>query len=198
MASRNGFETPTHALGGQLLAGYRLSENFLIETGVGFAQFGWQHRIDFSELTFGDPIDPRRGFIYSTGANDALPERAVFIDKLHYVSIPLGACMELGRGRWRSTTVIGASASFLIDATHRSVVNHADGSRRAERSAQPFDFASFNLIPYLGTGVAFQSSDRWQWQLRPTLQYGAARIIDAPVSAQVYSLSLAAGVRIGL
>jgi hypothetical protein len=39
---------------------------------------------------------------------------------------------------------------------------------------------------------------RWTWSLCPTFRYGALKLIDAPVSARVYSVSLDLGVRFTL
>jgi hypothetical protein len=194
---RNDREHADLALGVGLLANYRLSARFSLEAGAAYARFGYAHDVALGDLSFGDPIDPRRGFIYNTD-DFAMPSSWRFVDRFHYLQLPLGVVMELGQGRWRSTTTLGAAPAFLLAAKGLTVRTYGDGRVERERFEPLEDFASFNLIAYLGTGVAFSSSERWQWQLRPTLQYGALRIIDAPVSARIGSLTLNAGVRMAL
>jgi hypothetical protein len=48
-------------------------------------------------------------------------------------------------------------------------------------------FNAFNLFPYLGTGVAFHPSGRWEWRLQPSVRYGVIRIIDTPITAHVFN-----------
>jgi len=195
--SRDEREEPRIALGGHLGAGYRLSRRFGLEAGIGYAQLGWQQRIDLSDLTFGDQIDPRRGFIYST-ADIAIPERWVFSDVFHYIDLRLGATLTLGQGRWRSVTALGVAPAVLIAARIRTFSEYADG-RRTRESQKPMEtFNTFNLFPYFGTGVAFHPGGRWEWRLQPSVRYGTLRIIDAPITAHVFSGTVDLGVRFAL
>ena len=184
------------AFGGGLCTAYRLSERFSLEAGLAYARFGYAYSVDAGELTFGDVIDPRRGFVYNS--NTVLGGSWRLVDRFHYLEVPIGLVMELGRGRWGSSTALGIAPSALLSARGITVSTNADGSEQREQYDLTGDFASFNLIPYFSTGITMRTAGRWQWSLRPTVRYGALRVIDAPVSARLYSVSLDLGVRIAL
>lgn len=198
IVGRNDRERPELTLGGGFNAAYRISQRLSLEAGVAYARFGYAISVNLSDLTFGDAIDPRRGFIYNTG-DHALPSSWRFIDRFHYLEVPIGLVMELGEGRWRSSTTLGVAPAFLLAAQGITVSEYSDG--RVEReSFEPLEeFTSFNLIPYFSTGLSMHPGGRWHWSMRPTFRYGALKIIDAPLSARVYSLTLDLGVgfRIG-
>ncbi len=196
IAIRDDREHPDLAIGGGFHVAYRLSDRFSLEAGVAYARFGYAHSVDLSDLTFGDPIDPRRGFIYNTG--DVPPESWRFVDRFHYLEVPIGVVMELGQGRWRSSSSLGVAPAFLLAAQDLTVSTYADGRVERERFEPLEDYAAFNLIPYFSTGVSMYPGGRWNWSLRPTFRYGALKLIDAPVSARVYSVTLDLGVRFTL
>ncbi len=193
---RNEREEWDVAIGGGLHAAYRLSDRFSLEAGVAYARFSYAQTVHLSELTFGDAIDPRRGFIHIT--NDVLPDNWRFVDRFHYLEVPIGVVMELGQGRWRSSSSLGVAPAFLLAAQDLTVSTYADGRVERERFEPLEDYAAFNLIPYFSTGVSMHPGGRWNWSLRPTFRYGALKLIDAPVSARVYSVTLDLGVRFTL
>lgn len=193
---RNEREEWDVAIGGGFHAGYRLSDRFSLEAGVAYARFGYSNTVELSELTFGDPIDPRRGFVYNT--DDVPPASWRLLDRFHYLELPIGVVMELGKGRWRSATTLGVAPAFLLAAQGLTVSTYQDGRNERESFEPLEDYASFNLIPYFSTGVTMHPGGRWTWSLCPTFRYGALKLIDAPVSARVYSVSLDLGVRFTL
>lgn len=168
------------AIGGGLHAAYRLSDRFSLEAGLAYARFGYAHSVNLSDLTFGDPIDPRRGFIYNTG--DVPPESWRFVDRFHYLEVPIGVVMTLGQGRWRSSTTLGVAPAFLLAAQGVTVSTYANDQKERETFDLLGEYAAFNLIPYFSTGVSMHPGGRWNWSLRPTFRHGALKLIDAPVS----------------
>ncbi len=193
---RNDREEPRLAFGLSGVVGYKLSKRFGFEAGLGYHAQGWVERMDLSQLTFGDIIHPRRGFFYVTG--DEMPTSYIWHDTFHYAEVSLAATMSLGQGRWSSISTIGVAPSFLIAAKVRTTKEFADGRtvRSSDVSLQEFDH--FNLFPFVSTGVAFRSGERWEWRLQPSVRYGAMQIIDAPITAHLYSGSLEVGVRFTL
>lgn len=190
---RNDREAIDLALGAGLRATYRLSPRFSVEAGIGYARFGNAMRIDMSDLTFGDMIDPRRGFVYETDA--ILPASLRFMDRYHYVELPVGIVVELGSGRWRSSSTLGVAPAFLVAARSVAVSTYPDGNKERDVYDRPEKFERFNLIPYLSSGISMHPGGRWQWSLRPTVRYGALQVIDAPISGHWYSMSLDLGIR---
>jgi hypothetical protein len=193
---RNEREEWDVAIGGGLYAAYRLSDRFSLEAGVAYARFGYGSTVELSDLSFGDQIDPRRGFVYNT--SDVPPASWQLLDRFHYLEVPIGVVMELGQGRWRSSTTLGVAPSFLLAAQGVTVSTYADGREDRESFDLPGDHASFNLIPYFSTGVSMHPGGRWNWSLRPTFRYGALKLIDTPVSARLYSVTLDLGVQFTL
>lgn len=187
--SRDEREEPRIALGGYVGVSYRLSRRIGLEAGIGHAQFGWQQRSDATGYIVRDPVD---------AADPAIPERTMSSYIFHYLDVRLGATLTLGRGRWRSVSSLGVAPAFLIATRIRTQSEFSDG-RRTEESHEPMEaFNTFNLFPYLGTGVAFHPNGRWEWRLQPSVRYGAMRIIDAPITAHVFSGIVDLGVRFTL
>lgn len=196
ITSRDERETPLLVHGGGLHSEYRLSTCFSVGTGLVYTQFGYSYTVDLSDLTFGDMIDPRRGFIYGTDAK--VPTELRLVDRFNYVEVPIYLAMELGKGRWRSSTTLGIAPAFLIAARAMTESTFEDGHVDRERYEQPENFERFNLIPFLSTGVAMHPGGRWQWYLRPTVRYGSLLIIDSPLSARLFSVTADVGVRFTL
>jgi hypothetical protein len=192
ITQRNELESPILVSSASLQVGYRLSDRLTLEGGIGYVQFGWTSSFDLTDLTFGDQIDPRRGFVYNTG--DALPATWTLNDRFHYLEIPLGLAMLLGNGRWRSSSTLGIAPAFLLSARGTTVSNYPDGRQETENYDLPQDFATFNLIPYFSTGLGLHPGANWHWHFRPTVRYGALLITDTPVSGRLYSVSLDVGV----
>lgn len=181
-------EEPRIALGGHVGAGCQLSRRIGLEAGIGYVQLGWQGQFDAGNFIFRDPVDPLQ-------TDPALPERVTFSEVFHYLDLRLGATLTLGNGRWRSISALGVAPALLIAARTRMHTEYA-GGRLTRESREPVEtFNTFNLFPYLSTGVAFHPGGRWEWRLQPSVRYGAMRIIDTPITAHVFSGTVDLGVR---
>lgn len=193
---RDSREDPRVAVAASFRAARQFSKRFGFEAGLGYHQAGWQYGSDLSELTFGDLIDPRRGFIYATDTE--VPVEATFIDIFHYIEVPLAFTVTLGRGKLRSVSAVGIAPSFLITAN--AVADYIYGDGRSERSRYETagNYNTFNMVPFFSTGLAIRAGSRWELRLQPTVRYGLFDIIDAPITARIYSGTLEAGVRLAL
>lgn len=196
VAQRNDLEDARVNLTGNLALGYRLSSLFSLEAGVGYALLGWRENMDLSGLTFGDIIDPRRGFIYQTDA--AVPTSIRIVDSFHYIEVPIRASLHLGHGRVRSVTSIEVSTAFLIRSTSTSYSEYADGHSERRVADQTDAFNKVALFPTISSGVSFDLSDRLEMRVEPSFRYGVLRIIDAPVTANLWSAGLGIDVRLML
>lgn len=176
--------------------GYRLSKHWGIEAGVGYSRLGWKQRVDFSALSFGDQIEPRRGFIYAT--NDIAFKSITFIDVFHYLEFPIGVMFQCGNGKWSSISSAGVAPTMLIAEEVRTVKRYESGKPERQSESSQYDFNTFNLFPYLSTGVAFRPWERWEFRLQPTVRYGLLQIIDTPVTGHLYMGSIDLGVRFEL
>jgi hypothetical protein len=189
MHKRDQREDPRSNVCGQIALRYRLSPLFSLESGIGYALLGWQQNIDMSAFTFGDMIDPRRGFLYPT--SDPIPSSMRLLDSYHYVEIPVQVSLHLGHSRFRSVTSIGISTSYLARYSSTAITEYADGSHHRSSTEETSSFKQFGLFPTISSGVSYQVSDRMQLQVQPTFRYGVLNVIDAPITANLWSAGLA-------
>ncbi len=194
--SRDSREKPRVAISGSFRIARQFSKRFGFEAGVGYHQTGWQYGSDLTELTFGDLIDPRRGFIYATDTE--VPVEASFIDIFHYIEVPLAFTVTLGRGKLRSVSAVGIAPSFLVTANAVADYIYADGRTERSRYEPVGAYKTFNAVPFFSTGLAIAAGSRWELRLQPTVRYGLIDIIDAPLTAKIYSGTVEAGVRLAL
>lgn len=178
--ARNRLEIPRMGLAASLVAGYRLSERWALEAGAGHALHGWAW--DLSTLTFGDQIDPRRGFIYSTA--DVFGS---IHQEFHYLNLPVRATLTLGKGRLRSISGVGASASFLYRANSVTVLN---GERRA---VEQDGYDRFNLFPMISSGVTYALGANGALRIEPTFRHAVLKLRDAPIGEHPWSAGLTLG-----
>ena len=180
--ARDELEEPRIALGGHVGAGYHLSRRIGLDAGIGYTQIGWQEPLSYEGFIFRDPNDHE------------IPARGTFIYVLHYLDLRLGATLTLGQGRWRSISALGMAPALLIAARTRIRSEYSDG-RLTHTSREPMErFNTFNLFPYFSTGVAFHPGGRWEWRLQPSVRYGAMRITNGSVAANVFSGTVDFGV----
>lgn len=190
---RNEREVPKLALTTVVNMGKQLGKRIGVEMGLGYHQLGWVHRVDLEDLTFGDIIDPRRGYIYAT--DNAIPSKTTFKDSFHYIEIPIGLTVRVGKGRLRSVSAVGMAPSILIAARGRTIYEYGDGTKEETRYEKAEDFKGFNWFAYFSTGIALRTGDRFEWRLQPTLRYGLVDILDAPITASLYSGTVDLGFR---
>lgn len=181
---RNERELPVIGVTAALMGGYSFNDRFGIEAGVGYALLGWE--IDLSELSFGDQIDPRRGFAYST--DPALQGLKTLRQQFHYLNFPIKGTVTVGKRRWRWISSAGISFGIMMRA--RNVIIYED-----DRSSWDQDYYErFNLFAQLSTGVLYQLSDRHQFRLEPTFRYGLLPIInDTPITGYLWSVGFNVG-----
>lgn len=187
VAFRNSYEEPRFAYGGNLFCALGLTERFSVEGGLGYSLMGYQLNMD--GLTFGDAIDPNRGFIYET--NDApIAIRRSF----QYAELPLRLVFQCGKGRLRWISAAGLTTGYLLKSTSTMVTVDAEGSTDRSTSELNGDYNTIGLFPTVSTGVSYRLNDRMDLRLEPQARYGVLRIIDAPVTAHLWSVGIGFGV----
>lgn len=193
IAIRDEREVPKLAVGTVVNMGKQLGKRIGVEMGLGYHQLGWVHRVDLEDLTYGDIIDPRRGYIYAT--DNAIPSKSTFKDSFHYIEMPIGLTVRVGKGRLRSVSAVGMAPSIMVAARGRTIYEYGDGTKEETRYQKSEDFKGFNWFAYLSTGLALRTSDRFEWRLQPTVRYGLVDILDAPITASLYSGTVDVGFR---
>jgi hypothetical protein len=173
---RDRMEIPRFGYSASLMAGYAITDRIGVEAGVGYALRGWQ--LDISQLTFGDQIDPRRGFVYTTSDGPL-----TFIgQEFHYLDLPVRGTYTLGNGRWRWISGLGVSLNFLVKATSTVALGDDRSVRESEGR-----YHTVNLSPMASTGVAYAIGERMELRLEPSFRYGVIRISEDPITETLWS-----------
>ncbi len=141
------------------------------------------YQLNIEALTFGDMIDPNRGFIYQTNTISIRAIRYSF----HYLELPLRLVLHCGKGRLRSITGAGLTTSYLLKSTTTSVMGNADGSTDRTTSKSSTDYNPVGLFPTLSSGVSYALNDHLELRLEPQARFGVLRLIDAPVTGHLWS-----------
>jgi hypothetical protein len=148
------------------------------------------YQLNMDALTFGDMIDPNRGFIYQT--ND-VPLRAIRYS-FHYAELPLRVVFHCGKGRLRWNSAAGLTTSYLLKSTSTMITVDADGSTDRSTSESSYDYNTIGLFPTFSTGVSYALSDRIELRIEPQARYGVLPIIDAQITAHLWSAGIGFGV----
>jgi len=178
--ARNDREVPRLGFSGNLIAGYVLSERFSIEAGSGYALRGWE--LDLSTLTFGDMIDPRRGFIYNT--NDVVGSVR---EEFHYLTIPVRGTCTLGRGRFRFISGLGISIDLLQKAQRVSILN---GERL---TYERLGVEEVDLTAIASAGAVLRLGSNGSLRLEPTVRHGLLPVSSTSVATRLWSAGIVFG-----
>lgn len=163
---------------------YNKSKHLGIELGVQYSNKGYASKK--SDLTFGDIIDPRFGFVYSTNSSSP-PTKAKYFYNHIYIDIPVRAIFSFGEKRIHFITSIGVATNILLKATTTSVLEYENGDTKQETHDQRYNFNSLNISPTISVGIDCKISNKINLRVEPTLRYGLLKIIDAPISAYLWS-----------
>lgn len=167
-----------------LTYGFTYNRKWGFETGIQYSNMGYRTAKD--ELVFGDLIDPRRGFVYSSSGPNA-PTHARFVDHFEYLGIPIGLKYWSGTEKWRFSASIGATANYLVRASSTLVLYYDNDNPERSNQTSQTDYDKFNVIPFVGAGVEYQLNVRMSLSAMPIVRYGTLNIIDAPITGKLYN-----------
>ncbi len=185
--SRNGYEQFKIGFSAGVVANYSISKKTSFEIGMSYSDKGYSTKK--TELTFGDAIDPRFGFTYPTSpVGNSTGTLAIKIFYNHiYLDVPLRALFAFGNKKTRFITGIGITSGMLLKSTYNIVYDNGDGSDKTTTENQAETFNKFNLFPEASIGVERQVSKKVSVRIQTVFKYGILKIIDTPVSANLWS-----------
>ena len=185
--SRNGYEQFKIGFSAGVVANYRISEKAFFEFGVSYSDKGYSSKK--MELTFGDAIDPRYGFTYPTSSTSNLSGLLAvkFYYNHIYLDVPVRVLFAFGQKKTRLVTGIGVTSGFLLKSTQNIVYDSGDGSNSVSTYDQYETFNNFNLFSEVSIGVERQFGKKVTLRVQPVFKYGILKIIDAHVSAHLWS-----------
>lgn len=187
IATRNDYEIPRFSYGIELIGSIPVSRTLAVEAGIGYTETGY--RFDTSKLTFGDMIDPRRGFTYTTNARIT-----DIIFDYRYVTLPVRLAYILGKGKVRWVTKAGVSVGYLLMRSSTLVSELSDGSRFRNTTENTTSYNRFGLFPTFSTGVGYALNAHLALGLAPFASYGVLPTADASINEDLWNAGLSAGV----
>ena len=188
---RDGIEDFRVGYGGHVMLTRPLCTGWTVGIGLSYMRFGYESNFDVSDLSFGDMIDPRRGFIY--GGTTTPPVSIRHADEYQYIGIPVRLERTWGGKRFHPLLGLCITPAYLLDASTIARYEYADGSSERHSTSVRSEFQAFNLFATLEAGCAYDASDRLQIRLIPYANLGVLEIVDAPISARLWSAGVQAG-----
>lgn len=183
MDSRNDRESPKFSYSAGLSLCYNLTRHWAIETGLQYSNKGFKYVN--SDLTFGDQTDPMYGFIYTQ--EGPTPTKVTFIDNFNYLDIPLRTIFSVGKRKVRFISSVGITTNILINATNTSIIEYENDDTDRKTQEQGYDYKAINFAPIASIGIDWQLYDKFNLRVEPTFRYGLLKIIDAPITAYLWS-----------
>jgi hypothetical protein len=196
ISSRNNIETAKIGCTAGFNFSYNFSKRIGIGTGIHFSNKGYQ--IKTGRLTFGD-VNQNAGFtIYSTSNDPSIPQSAKNIYNYYYIDIPLKATITFGSRSFRFVSSVGVSTNILMNASQTNIYEYQDGSLDKSTQASSESFQTINFSPEISVGVEKRIKDKIFIRVEPAFRYGVLKIIDAPITANLWSAGLNVSYYFGL
>jgi len=181
LSSRNKKESHKFGYTIGLSFAHQMSTHFALEGGLSFSNKGFK-TIE-SDIIVGDSLDPRFGFIGESG----LISNIKLVDNFNYLELPLRLTFKTGMNKFRFTASAGLVNSFLLNSIITSQITYLSGDVQRNSSKSLTNFNKWSVSPVVGIGLEWQPGDKVQYRLEPTFRYGITKIIDAPVTAFLWS-----------
>lgn len=145
---------------------YVITKHISIEAGV---QYSKKEYFVKTDLTFGDMIDRRRGFVYNTNTNNP--------NIYHYLDIPLKANFVFGKKKLRLISSVGLTTGVFLNATSSSFFVGSNYSR-------------INLSPTVSCGIDYKMNHRMCLRIEPTLRYGILKVSNDLATQYLWNAGL--------
>ncbi len=174
--------SPDFGVGASAKVGINITHLLAIESGIGYTLARYRP-VTNQPLTYGSSWN---GSSYSA-SDSSLTEKEIY----HYVTIPIGLRFSFGHKRVRGIIVTGADLDFLLKQTQ---VISITGTNPHTESNTPTDqtktFNTFNLSPFLGTGIDCYLSPAAVLRIMPVAQIQSLKNINTPISEYLWNVGL--------
>lgn len=181
--ARNENEIPKIGYSGGINVLFNLKRNMSLESGIQYSNKGYQTKM--VETVSFQPNDP------------LAPEKAKVIYHFHYVDVPLKFNYFFGNRKIRYLASVGVTTNVFLKETQTSIRVYADHKEKVPISSD-FEYERFNVSPSIGIGIDYQMNDKINVRIEPTFRYGVSKIIDAPITAYLFSGGINFGLYFGL
>jgi hypothetical protein len=184
---RNDQEEPKFGYTAGLNVCYNITKHFGFEMGVQYSNKGFETKE--TELTYGDPIDNRYGFVFQSSGSPG-PTKIKFIYNHTYLDIPIRAIYSFGEKRVHFLASVGIATNIFLNATTTSVGEYANGETKRQTRDQMYKYEAIDLSPIISIGADYRISNKINLRAEPTFRYGLLTIVDAPITANLWSAGL--------
>jgi hypothetical protein len=166
------------------VAGIKVTESWTLEAGIAYLR-----NCTRLNLTFGDEVDPRRGFVNDNEYTEGELETC-----LSYVGIPIRIIWSFGSEKTKVLASFGLSPQILLD--QNTTAKLSNGDKTEEMDIDSFEDATgFNLSPSLGIGAEFKLNDNFFLRAEGVARFGVVNINeDSPINSNTYSSELNVGI----
>jgi hypothetical protein len=183
------YETPAVAYRFAFATDFQLSKHFNFEVGASITRN--QYIYSNSDLSFGDFVDPRRGFISDIDQVKTYERRVNYI----YAGVPVRGIYRAGLTSLKFVGHIGVSPQILLDNYFKSTVTYQNGTEDTTQSESSDEPADFNFSPFFGVGLEWELADKWCLRTEAVARYGALDVSDqSPINTRLISSEFTAGV----
>ena len=164
---------------------YSVIKNFNINFGLQYSNKGFQNKE--SDLTFGDKIDRRRGFVYSTNSPSISGKiRYTY----NYIDIPLMAGFVFGKKKTRFTTNVGVTTNVLINSKNTFVGQDSTGGAIKNSSNTTSSYNRINFSPTISCGVEYKLNKTMFFRVEPAFRHGVLKMTDTPVTQYIWNAGI--------
>jgi len=156
---------------------YNFNKRIGISTGLLISNKGYKSvmtGLAFDNLSAGFDVSSTR------------PKNIEVIDNYYYFDIPIKGVVSFGKGSFRFIASIGITTNFLLNSNTVLVVDNVDGSK-TKTTTPTGGFNRFNVSPQISLGVEKRIKNRSFIRIEPIFKYGVLKIIDAPITANLWS-----------
>ncbi|MEQ8325325.1 MAG: outer membrane beta-barrel protein [Cytophagales bacterium] len=162
-------EKPITTHGFNLQVKYCLSERLGIVSGLGYNQYG--EAIEFSNLTFGNMIDPRIGFVYDP-TSPTVPTSFKTKYVYQFFSLPLLLDYSIiNREKSALAIQFGLSFNYLIGSRSVTKIDYSDGSKDRNSANYSFDSNDLNFAGLLGIFYKRNLGEKYFFKVGPQVNY---------------------------
>lgn len=178
VSSRNNQEVAKFGYTVGLNIYFNITSRAAFETGIQYSNKGYKTKL--MDLVWLQP-DP------------SLPTKGKFIYNISYLDIPAKINLTFGEKKLRFCAGAGLAVNFLIKQTITSIQNYTNGDTKRKTSSSNNNYKKLNLSPIISAGFDYTFNNKNSLKVEPTFRYGILKIIDAPVSENLWNVGLNIG-----
>lgn len=159
---------------------YNKTRHLSFEGGIQYANKGYATKK--MDLIFGDLIDNRYGFVYSS--NQVVAVSLNFIYTYVYLDVPLRVIYAFGNQRFNYLMSVGCTPNVLMKTTTSSLFGDT------KRTTTESGYNVFNFSPTISVGANYRISNKLDLRVEPTVRYGMIPVLNADIKEYLWTAGL--------